>query len=109
VQGWISSVVAQGNGSAGVYLTFRHGPIPDRIYAALESDRQAIDNELRYPVKWVRTEKWQSVQIWRQFGDGMLTRQRAEVLQWLGEVTNRFVTTFRPRILSLLRDQRNAL
>jgi hypothetical protein len=35
----------------------------------------------------------------------MLTQRRTEVQAWLGDLVNRFVNTFRPRIEAVLRDQ----
>jgi hypothetical protein len=104
-ESWVCAVAAEGGGKAGVYLTFRRGPIGDRIYAALLEDRSAIDAAIGHPVKWSSTDKWQAIQIWRDFGDHMLTQHRAEVQAWLGDVTNRFINAFRPRITSLLHDQ----
>jgi hypothetical protein len=102
---WVSAAVAQSSGQAGVYLTFRKGPISDRIYAALVADRPAIDEALGQNPRWSSTERHHSVSVWREFGSQMLTDHRAEVQAWLGDHVNRFINTFRPRIRSLLREQ----
>jgi hypothetical protein len=103
--GRIAAVAAFKSGSAGVYIYFPRDPIGDRFYATLLEDRSAIDAAIGQPVKWEVTDKWQTVSIWRKFGDGMLTARRGEVQAWLGEVTNSFVNAFRPRIESIARDQ----
>jgi len=73
--------------------------------AVLLEDQAAIDEAIGQPVKWYSTDNWQGIAIWREFGDQMLTQQRAEVQAWLGDVVNRFVNAFRPRIEAVLRDQ----
>ena len=104
-KGRLAAVVAEQGGQAGVYISFRREPVSDRIYAALLADQAAINEAIGQPVQWRSTDKWQSVQIWREFGDQMLTQRRAEVQAWLGDLVNRFVNTFRPRIEAVLRDQ----
>ncbi len=104
-KGWVSAVAAERGGKAGVYLTFPRQPISDRIYASLLADQAAINEAISQQVSWSSTDKFQGVAIWREFGDQMLTQRRAEVQAWLGDVVNRFINTFRPRIESLLRDQ----
>ncbi len=89
---------------AGVYISFRREPVSDRIYAALLADQTSINAAIGQPVQWQTTDKWNSVQIWREFGDQMLTKRRAEVQAWLGDLMNRFINTFRPRIDAVLRD-----
>jgi len=59
--------------------------------------------KLSQPLEWNTDGQW--VAVWRKFGDQMLTQCRAEVQAWLGDVVNRFINTFRPRIASLLRDE----
>jgi hypothetical protein len=43
---WMCAVVAPASQNAGVYLTFRRGPISDRVYEALSADRPAINEAL---------------------------------------------------------------
>ncbi|MFZ2279992.1 MAG: DUF4268 domain-containing protein [Prosthecobacter sp.] len=104
-KGRLSAVAAEQSGKAGVYISFRREPVSDRIYSALMADQTAINAAIGQPVQWASSDKWHSVQIWRDFGDQMLTQQRAEVQEWLGDLMNRFVNTFRPRIDAVLRDQ----
>ena len=103
-KGRLSAVAAEQSGMAGVYISFRREPVSDRIYAALLADQTSINAAIGQPVQWQTTDKWQSVQIWREFGDQMLTKRRAEVQAWLGDLMNRFINTFRPRIDAVLRD-----
>jgi hypothetical protein len=104
-KGRFAAVVAEQGGQAGVYIWFRREPVSDRIYAALLADQAAINEAIGQSVQWKSTDKWQSVQIWREFGNQMLTQRRTEVQAWLGDLVNRFVNTFRPRIEAVLRDQ----
>ncbi|MCX6878066.1 MAG: DUF4268 domain-containing protein [Verrucomicrobia bacterium] len=101
----VAAVVAEKGGQAGVYMGFPRDPEGDRIYAALLEEQAAVNEAIGQPLKWYTTDNWQGVAIWREFGDQMLTSRRAEVQAWLGDVVNRFVNTFRPRIESLLRDE----
>lgn len=101
----LAAVVAEKSGQAGVYMGFPRNPGGDRIYGALLEDQAAINEAIGQPIKWYSTDDWQGMAIWCEFGDQMLTNRRAEVQAWLGDVVNRFVNTFRPRIESLLRDE----
>ena len=100
----MAAVAAERSGSAGVYLNFPKQPESDRIYRALLDDRDAINEEIGLPIEWHDNEKGQWVAIWNNIGDGMMTARRSETQAWLGDVVNRFINTFRPRIESLLRD-----
>ena len=102
----LAAVVAEQGGKAGVYISFRgKEPASDRIYAGLLADQAAINEAIGHPVKWASTDQGYYVDIWREFGDQMLTKRRADVQAWLGDVVNRFINAFRPRIEALLRDQ----
>jgi hypothetical protein len=103
---WICAVVAPASQQAGVYIALRRGPISDRVFAGLSADKTAINDAIGLPLEWWSdSAKSSSVEIWRKFGPQMLTERSAEVQAWLGDVLNRFVNTFRPRIQSLLREQ----
>ena len=101
----VAAVVAEKSNQAGVYMGFAREPVGDRIFAALLEDQAAINEAIGQPIKWDSNDKYQGVAIWREFGDQMLTSRRAEVQAWLGDVVNRFVNTFRPRIEAVLRDE----
>lgn len=101
----MAAVAGERSGSAGVYLNFPKQPESDRIFHALQDDQAAINEEIGLPIEWHDDERGQWVAIWNNIGDGMMTARRAETLAWLGDVVNRFINTFRPRIESLLRDQ----
>ena len=105
---WVSACVAPAGGKAGVYLSLRRGPITDRLFAALSADQAAINNAIGESASWSTSEKWHGVQVWHPYGDQMLGERRSEVMEWLGGLVNRFVNAFRPRISSLLREQKEA-
>ncbi|MBI5772155.1 MAG: DUF4268 domain-containing protein [Verrucomicrobia bacterium] len=102
--GRMSAVAADQSGTAGVYLGFPRQPISDQIYEALAADKVAINDEIGHAIEWKRDDEWQGVSIWRKFGDRLLPQHRAEAQNWLGDVVNRFVNTFRPRIEASLRE-----
>jgi hypothetical protein len=99
----IAAVAAPTSGQAGVYLNIRQQPVNDRVFAALLEDQAAINEANGLPLEWNADDHW--VAVWQPFGENMLTDRRAEVQAWLGDVVNRFVNTFRPRIEAVLRDQ----
>lgn len=104
-KGRMSAVAAERGGNAGVYLNFPRQPVSDRIFQALLEEKDTINEEIGVPIEWHNNDKDQWVAIWKNIGEGMMTTRRAETQAWLGDVVNRFVNTFRPRIESLLRDQ----
>ena len=99
----IAAVVAEGSGKVGVYLQVRQQPVNERIFAALLEDQATINEAIGQPLDWNPEGCW--VATWHTFGDQILTNHRNEAQAWLGDVVNRFVNTFRPRIESLLRDE----
>jgi hypothetical protein len=104
-KGWVSAYLAQSQGNAGVYLTFEKGPVGDRIYEALEADRENIDAALGCPVVWDSDGSKHWVLCKKSYPGVLLTTHRGEVQAWLADVTNRFVNVFRPRIAALMQDQ----
>jgi len=103
--GRMAAVAGDMGGTVGVYLGFPRQQVGDRIYDAFLADKAAIENEIGQQLQWKRDDKGQSVQVWHKFGDRLLPQFRKEAQQWLGDVVNRFVNAFRPRIESLLRDE----
>jgi hypothetical protein len=104
-EAWVSAALVQSSNKAGVYLNFRRGPVPDRLYESFLSARGTIEASIGDELRWDSNDKGNVVAIWRTFGGQMLKEQREAVLAWLGDYVNRFVNTFRPRITSLLREQ----
>ena len=102
--GWICAV-ASDKGYAGVYLNLPRQQVGDRIYDAFLADKFLIEEEIGQQLVWNRDDKCSSIAIWHKFGDRLLPQYRADAQKWLGDVVNRFVNTFRPRIESLLRDE----
>lgn len=102
---WVCAVAAEQGGNAGVYINFPRQPMSDRIYASLLADQDAIHEAIGQPLKWQSSEKGQWIALWHKFGDQMLMQRRAEVQAWLGDIVNRFINVFRPRIESVLREQ----
>lgn len=103
--GRMAAVAGDMGGSVGVYLGFPRQQVGDRIYDAFLADKSLIEKEIGQQLVWNRDDKGQSIAIWHKFGDRLLPQYRAEAQKWLGDVVNRFVNTFRPRIESLLRDE----
>lgn len=95
---WVSAYLAPASRVAGVYLTFAKGPIGDRLYAALTSDKAQIEQEIGIPVEWNSDghKHWVTIRLpyTGTFGD----EQTEGVQRTLADWTNRFVSAFRPRI-----------
>jgi hypothetical protein len=102
--GWISAYLAQSNQAVGVYLTFSRGALADRIYAGLSADRDEIDKALGVPVAWTSDGAKHYVSARESFLGSLLDERRNEIITWLADRVNRFVTVFRPRIEKLLKE-----
>jgi hypothetical protein len=103
--GWISAAIALKAESVGVYINFRRSPIGDRIYSILAESSAEIESEIggSNPLKWFSSRSGQGAEVWRNFGPNILTENSTEAKAWLGDLVNRFVNAFRPRIESILR------
>lgn len=101
---WVSAYVAQASQRAGVYLTFNRGPIGDRLYAALKEDDKSIEAALRGPVRWASDGEKHWISVTQPYPGVLLTDHRTELIAWLSQHLNAFITVFRPRIDRLLRE-----
>jgi hypothetical protein len=101
---WVSAYVARSTDQAGVYLTFRGGAIGDRLYAALERDRAAIEHDLGVPVVWKSDGSKHWITTDRKFPGPILEAGALEARRKLVDWTNRYVNTFRPRLEKLARE-----
>lgn len=103
--GRLAAVAGDMGGSVGVYLNLPRQQVSDRIYDSFLADKSLIEEEIGQQLVWNRDDKGQAIAVWHKFGDRLLPQYRVEAQAWLGDVVNRFVNTFRPRIESLLRDE----
>lgn len=103
--GRMAAVAGDMGGTVGVYLNLPRQQVGDRIYDAFLADKTLIEEEIGHQLQWSRNDKGQGVSVWHKFGDRLLPQYRNEAQAWLGDILNRFVNTFRPRIESLLRDE----
>lgn len=103
--GRMAAVAGDMSGTVGVYLVFPRQQLGDQIYDSFLADKTWIEQEIGQQLLWNRDDKNQSIAVWHKFGDRLLPQYRAEAQKWLGDVVNRFVNTFRPRIESLLREE----
>lgn len=101
----MAAVAGDMGGTVGVYVNFPRQQVSDRIFDAFLADKALIEEEIGQQLVWNRDDKGQSIAVWNKFGDRLLPQYRVEAQAWLGDVVNRFVNTFRPRIESLLRDE----
>lgn len=98
--GWVSAYLSQSKGQVGVYLTFAKGETGLRLAHALELDKADIESALGVAVEWRRDR----IVTTKNFAGLLMTDSREDVLSWLADRTERFVSVFRPRIDKLIRD-----
>jgi hypothetical protein len=103
--GRMAAVAGDMGGTVGVYINFPRQQVSDRIFDAFVADKSLIEEEIGQQLDWNRVDKGQSIAVWHKFGDRLLPLYRADAQKWLGDVVNRFVNSFRPRIESVLRDE----
>jgi len=102
---WVSAYLFQSGQSAGVYLTFAKGPIGDRLYAALNADRESIEMEIGIPVEWESDGKKHVISSPERSYSGRLIEDHGpEVQAMMADRVNRFVNVFRPRLEKLVRE-----
>ena len=102
---WISAYVAKAKSRVGVYLTFERGPIAAKLYEGLLLQRSEIEKSLGTDADWqAEGDGKYSIVTRKSFPSVTDPKYRAEIIQWLRDTANRFVTTFRPRIQTLLDD-----
>jgi hypothetical protein len=100
---WISAYVAKAKSRVGVYLTFERGPVAAKLYEGLLSQRSEIEKSLGTEVDWqAEGDGKYSIVARKSLPSVTDPKFRAEIIQWLRDTTNSFVTTFRPRIQTLL-------
>ncbi len=104
-RGRMSAVAADKSGQVGIYLSFPRQPGCDAIFDAFLAEKATIESEVEQELKWDRNDKNQVVHVWKKFGARLFPEHRQEAQKWLGDVVNRFVNTFRPRIDAALRNQ----
>jgi hypothetical protein len=102
---WISAYVAKSKSRVGVYLTFERGPVAETIYAALLGQRAEIEKVVGNELEWEDEGKGKYFILCRKiFPDVSDSRYRAEIIAWLRDISNKFITTFRPRIEAILKE-----
>lgn len=100
--GWVSAYVAPSVNRAGVYLTFSKGPIGDRLYAALEGDKEEIERALGIPVEWDSDGKKHWIVTANNYSGRLLEDHADEIRKTMADHVNRYVNVFRPRLQKLV-------
>jgi hypothetical protein len=103
----VTALLFQGGHEAFVYLRFNDSPEGARMFALLKQDEAVINVALNVKVEWRQREVrgQNNVIISKRFRGDLLKDSRVEVLSWLADHTERFVSVFRPRIERLLREE----
>jgi hypothetical protein len=105
-RGWVGAYLSQSRGHAGVYLTFERGGLGERrLFDLLEAQKADIDAALGLKVKWTADSSGRRrVIVSKEFPGELLDKSRAASQEWLADVTQRFVSVFRPRIEALMKE-----
>jgi hypothetical protein len=101
---WISAYVAPSMNRAGVYLTFRKGPIGDRMYSALFGEREEIERSLGLPVRWESDGVKHWISSANTYSGSLLDDHAEEIHEMMADRVNRFVSVFRPRLAKLVSE-----
>jgi hypothetical protein len=101
---WVGAYVAESSNTAGVYLTFYKGPVGDRIYAGLVADKDEIDRELGFQVRWQSDGTKHVVIATSRYSGSLLEDHREELYDMLTDRVNCFVNVFRRRTLKLAEE-----
>lgn len=101
-ESWVTAYVAPSTNRAGVYLTFRKGPIGDRMYSALFDDREEIERSLGVPIKWQSDGVKHSIISANNYSGALLDDHAEELYEMMADRVNRFVSVFRPRLSKLV-------
>lgn len=102
---WITAHLSRQQREIGVSLTFTRGPNGDRLYQALEADRELVETDLGVPVEWISNEGKHTVTTSTRFPDLRAAVYRDSMKTWLANRINRFVNAFGPRLERLLRSE----
>jgi hypothetical protein len=109
-KGWISTWVGCfGGNKAGVYLTFQRGPEGDSAYEYLKEQREDIDAEIGLKLEWESTGGKHSVAVARQFDNVLDPAAWPEIHSYLSDALNRFVNSFRNRLVSWEKNQSSSV
>lgn len=100
---WISAYIAQGSGKGGVYLSF--SKVFEKVgeyYEGLLSQREEIEKILGMQLSWERNgDKVYISAANISFSDLNEPNDRQRVLEYLADMTNRFINVFRHRLDAL--------
>ena len=102
---WISVYIAQGSGSAGVYLSLsKNFNKLDSYYEQLFSQQEDIEREFCGQLKWEHTDKVYISSPDISFTNLNDPSERERVIVYLADMTNRMVNVFRHRLEAISRE-----
>lgn len=98
---WVSAFIAQGSGTAGVYLTFaKTFAAAHEIARKFEDDRESIERELGTRLQITSSGQKVVIGVPKTSFDDLNGPDRALVIDYLADKTRRMVSAFRPRLLA---------
>jgi len=101
-QAWLSVYFHRATASVGVYFTMMRGDFADMAFECLRADAEEIDQELGGDVQWTSEEGKHVITCSRDFDDPWSRDHRADIKAFFAETVNRFVNTFRPRMVRIV-------
>lgn len=106
-QVYVSAFFVQNEGLTGVNLRLLGGELGDRLYAALEEEKETIEAEIGAESEWEDFgEKGYGISLLRTYEKGQTKapENRDEIKEFFKENINRFVNAFRPRLKRLVEE-----
>jgi hypothetical protein len=105
----VAAYLIQSHGKVAVALNFDTNHKGDWIFDQLVANKDEIHRALGFDVEWMtqtsRREDQRFVIIHESFPGDLLSDSRVGVQKWLAEHVERFISVFRPRIESIIREQ----
>ena len=103
---WVSAYVSKYRNTVGVYITFLKGSFGDMAYERLLADREAIDDAISPEVQWQTDGEHHKIIVRHAFDDVWSDACRKDVHGFFGDMVNRFVNAFRPRLEQIVAEMK---
>lgn len=98
---WVSAYISASRKEVGVYLYLSKAHTPnEELRAELEDERAEIERDIGLPLSWQTSSKAFTITTSRRYRDFDDAIERQSLLRYFTETVDRFINTFRPRLLS---------
>lgn len=101
-QAWITVWMLRSKNQVGAFLTFDRGNVAQSIYESLEEQKEEIESEFGEKLDWqFEGDGKYSISARKQFIDVRSDEERQAIKNYLGDIVNRMVNVFRPRLAKI--------